>query len=64
MHHYAKMCVRWRDRKGRGKGLPAGIMDDFFYDTPNVTIALCVVECAEFGRCLVVVGVRLELKCK
>jgi len=49
---------------GRRQGLPAGIVDDFFYDTPNVAIALCIVEWAELGRRLVVVGVRLELKSK
>ena len=40
---------------------PAGIMDDFFHDTANVTIALGVIKWTELCRCLVVVGVRFEL---
>ena len=38
-------------------------MDNFFHNTPNVPIALCIVKWTEFGRGLVVVGVGLELKC-
>jgi hypothetical protein len=40
---------------------PACIMDDFFHDTANVTIALSVIKWTELCRCLVVVGVRFEL---
>lgn len=38
----------------------SGVMDDFFYDTTNVAITLCIVQGAELGRCLVVVSVCLE----
>ena len=36
-------------------------MDDLFYDTADVSIALGVIEVAKAGRCFVVVSVRLEL---
>ena len=36
-------------------------MDDLFYDTADVSIALGIIEVAKAGRCFIVVGVRLEL---
>ena len=36
-------------------------MDDLFYDTADVSIALGVIEVAKSGGCFVEVGVRLEL---
>ena len=43
-------------------GSPARIVNDFLDDTTEISVALCVVESAEFGGCLVVVSVRLELQ--
>jgi len=36
-------------------------MNDLLHNTTNVTIALGIIEWTEFCRCLVVVGVRIEL---
>ena len=41
--------------------VPASIVDDLLYDTPNVAIAFRKVERAEGSWRLVVMGVRLEL---
>ena len=38
------------------------VVNNFFYNSTDVSIALRVVEVAEFCRGLVVVGVRFELK--
>ena len=40
---------------------PARVMDDFFYDATDITVALSEVEVAQTGGCLVVVRMRLEL---
>lgn len=36
-------------------------MDDLLHNTTNVTIALGIIEWTKFCRCLVMVGVRIEL---
>ena len=40
---------------------PAWVVDDFLYETTDVTIAFCKVECAETGGCFVVMGMGFEL---
>jgi len=41
-------------------GTAARIVDDFFYDSPNVAVSFSVVERSELGRVLVEMCVRLE----
>lgn len=41
--------------------VPPGIVDDLFYDTPNVAISFSVVERSELCRRFVQMCVRLEL---
>lgn len=56
---------RWSRREWRSlktnASLPARVVDDFLDNTTNVSVALCVVESAKFGGCLVMVSVCLEL---
>ena len=40
---------------------PAWVVDDFFYETTDVAIPFCKVECAETGGCFVVMGMGFEL---
>ena len=40
---------------------PASVVDDVFYDTPDVAISLCKVEVAQTSRGFVVVRMGLEL---
>jgi len=57
----AKSVTIWVAEDDTGKRCPtARVVNDFLDDTTYVSISLCEVESAKFGRCLVVVSVRLE----
>jgi len=44
---------------GEGSSSP-GVMDDIFYDTTDITMALTVVEGSEFGRVLSNFGISIS----
>lgn len=45
----------------RTRDAPARVVDDLLYNTTDVAIAFCKVECAQAGGVLVKMGVCLEL---